>query len=295
MKIILKTDLRKVKLSVLASLVLITLVAGYSFQVLAAEPKTGEVKTSGEGLISRVAPGEILPISVKLINFGGGQRVDVTIDYQILCSNNVVVFSQSETVAVETTASFVKNIQIPLDLSPGEYIASSKITYEGQEVPATSKFEFTVERKIAGIFISQLILYGIITLLIGIAFAVLSRLIIKRRASRLNPHEYSDVPKEERLFYEIISDIIMQMRYRAGDRAMEIASSIDGLVINKENGKVLEINKDPAEIVAVLILQYQKSFGKKMVFSPRESDKEAKELLRPVEKNLDIIKKYFDK
>ena len=295
MKMILQKNLRKIKLSALVSLLLITLAIWCNSQILAAEPKTNEMETGSGRLISKVAPGEFLPISVKLINFGQGRRVDVDVDYQILNSNNVVVFSQSETVAVETTASFVKNIQIPLDLPPGEYIASSKITYEGQEVPAASKFEFTVERKIAGIFVSQLILYGTVTILVGIAFAVLSRLIIKRRACRLNPHEYSDVPKEERLFYEIISDIIMQMRYRAGDRAMEIANSIEGLVISKENGRVLKINKDPAEIVALLILQYQNSFGKKMVFSPRESDKETKELLRPVEKNLDIIKKYFDK
>jgi hypothetical protein len=295
MKMILKKNLRKIKLPALVSLILITLAIWCNFQILAAEPKTNEMETGSGRLISKVAPGEFLPIFVKLINFGEGRRVDVDVDYQILNSNNVVVFSQSETVAVETTASFVKNIQIPLDLPPGKYIASSKITYEGQEVPAISKFEFTVERKIAGIFVSQFILYGTVTILVGIAFAVLSKLIIKRRASRLNPHEYSDVPKEERLFYEIISDIIMQMRYRAGDRALEIAGNIEGLVIGKENGRVLKINKDPAEIVAVLILQYQNSFGKKMVFSPRESDKETKELLLPVEKNLDIIKKYFDK
>ena len=292
---ILKKNLRKIKLPALVSLVLITLAIWCNFQILAAEPKTNEMETGSGRLVSKVAPGEFLPISVKLINFGEGRRVDVDVDYQILNSNNVVVFSQSETVAVETTASFVKNIQIPLDLPSGEYIASSKITYEGQEVPATSKFEFSVERKIAGIFVSQFILYGTVTILVGIAFAVLSRLIIKRRASRSNPHEYSDVPKEERLFYEIISDIIMQMRSHKGDQAIQIAGKIDGLVINEENGRVLKINKDPAEIVALLILQYQKSFGKKMVFSPRESDKETKELLRPVEKNLDIIKKYFNK
>jgi len=295
MKMILKKNLRKIKLPALVSLVLITLAIWCNFQILAAEPKTNEMETGSGRLVSKVAPGEFLPISVKLINFGEGRRVDVDVDYQILNSNNVVVFSQSETVAVETTASFVKNIQIPLDLPSGKYIASSKITYEGQEVPATSKFEFSVERKIAGIFVSQFILYGTVTILVGIAFAVLSRLIIKRRASRSNPHEYSDVPKEERLFYEIISDIIMQMRSHKGDQAIQIAGKIDGLVINEENGRVLKINKDPAEIVALLILQYQKSFGKKMVFSPRESDKETKELLRPVEKNLDIIKKYFNK
>jgi hypothetical protein len=295
MKMILKKNLRKIKLSVLASLVLIIFSAWRAPQILAAEPKTSGVETGSGKLISKVAPGEFLPISVKLINFGEGKRVDVDVDYQLLNSNSVIVFSQSETVAVETTASFVKNIQIPLDLPPGKYTASSKITYQGQEVPATSKFEFTVERKIAGIFASQLILYGTVTVLVGIAFAVLSRLIIKRRVIRGAPQEYSEVPKKERIFYEIISDTITQMRSYVGDRAIQIAAKIDGLVINEDNGRVLKINKDPAEIVALLILRYQKSFGKKMTFSPRKSDKETKELLLPVEKNLDIIKKYFNK
>jgi len=294
MKINLKTEFRKLKLLVFTGSILLILVARCSFQVLAAESETKGVETGSGKLISKVAPGEFLPISVKLINFGAGQRVDVTIDYQILDSDeDDVVVSYSETVAVETTASFVKNIQIPFGLPPGKYIASSNIVYEGQEVPAISKFEFTVERKIAGIFLSQLILYGAITLLVGIAFAIVSRLIIKRRVSRGTLHEYQDVPKQERLFYEIISDTITQMRSHKGDEAIQIAGKIDGLIINEENGKVLKINKDPAEIVALLILQYEKTFGKKISFSSRESDKEAKERLRPIEENLNIIKKYF--
>jgi hypothetical protein len=296
MKMILKKNLKKIKFQALASLALVIISAGFVSQVLAVgEPKTNEMETGSGKLISKVAPGEFLPISVKLINFGEGKRVDVDVDYQIIDENNVVVFSQSETVAVETTASFVKNIQIPLDLPSGKYIASSKITYKGQEVPAISKFEFTVERKIAGIFVSQFILYGTLTILIGIAFAVLSRLVMKRRFNRSTPQEYPKVPKKERIFYEIISDMITQMRSYVGDRAIQIASSIDGLVVDENNGRVLKINKDPAEIVSLLVLQYQKIFGKKMTFSPRQSDKETEELIRPVEKNLDIIRKYFDK
>ena len=281
------------KLVTFVCLILTILLIEYSLQALTVESKTTELKTSGASFVSRIAPGEFLPISVKLINFGEGRRVDVTINYQIICSDNVVVLTESETVAVETTASFVKNIQIPNNFTPGKYIASSSIIYGGQEVPASSSFEFTVERKIAGIFVSQLIIYGIVTVLVGVIFAVLSRLIIKRRVSRFTPYEYSEVPKEERIFYEIVSDIIMQMRYRVGDQAIEIARNIEGLIIDKENGKVLEINKDPAEIVALLILKYQKEMGKKMRILPRKADEETKDLLRPIENHLNVIKKYF--
>lgn len=287
-------NLGKLRLSVFAILFSAIFVIGCNFPVLAEEPKTGEVKTSGEGMALRVAPGELLPILVKLMNFGGGKRVDVIINYKILDSHNAAVVSEVETAAVETTASYVKNLQIPNDLPPGKYAAISNVIYEGQEAPATSKFDFTVERKIAGIFISQLIFYGIIAFLIGIVFAVVSRLIMKRRMSRSAPHQYPEIPKPNRIFYEIVSDMIMQMRYYLGEKAVEMAGSIDGLIVDKENGRVLKINKDPSEIVALLLLQYQKRLGGKMGISPRKIDKETKNYLRPVGKHLSVINKYFD-
>ena len=264
-----------------------------NLQVLAAEPETTEVKTIGEGMALRVAPGELIPVSVKLMNFGEGKRVDVTVNYQILDSRGTVVVTETETVAVETTASFIKNIQIPHDLLSGKYTAISNVVYEGQEALATSKFDFTVEKKIAGIFISQFIVYGTVTLLIGIGFAIVSRLIMKHRASRISPHQYLEIPKPDRIFYEIVSDMIAQMRYYAGEKAIEVAGDIGGLTIDKESGKVLKIDKDPSEIAALLLFQYGKHIGKKMKISPRKSDKETKERLRPVEEHLDIIKRYF--
>ena len=256
--------------------------------------KGAEVKTESGGLVTKVAPGEFLPISVKLTNFGGGRRVDVTIDYLILNSNGEVVAVENETVAVETTASYVKFIQVPHSAVPGVYTAESSIVYQDQLVPATSSYQFSVERKIAGIFVSQFILYAIITLAIGIAFAVVSRLIIKkRRARRLTPHDYSNVPKEKRIFYEIISDTIMQMRYRVGDEALEIAKNIHNLVIDEKDGKVLEIKDSPEKIIALLILQYEKNLGEKVSFALRKPGKEAKDHLETVNKNLVVVRKYF--
>ena len=278
-------------MTVCSVLAILLIMLGYRTPARAQE--SGVVKTSSEGLISRVAPGEFLPISVSLMNFGGGRKVDVVVNYKILNSNNVEVLKDSETVAVETTASFVKTIQVPYGLPPGMYTVVSSVVYEGQEVPATSQFQFTVEEKIAGIFVSQLIIYGIIIVAVGIVFAVVSRLIVKRRrANRSVPHEYSDIPAPERLFYEIISDTIMQMRYRVGDRSIAIARSVDGLVIDEE-GRVLKINKDPAEIAALLILKYENSLGEKVSFAPRKANEEARRRLAPVDENLALIKKYF--
>lgn len=265
-----------------------------SISVSAQIAPESTVKTSGEGLISKVAPGEIMPISVSLQNFGLSGRADVTITYSIKDKDENTVFTQTETVAVQTTASYVKNIPVPYELKPGRYTIISEITYQGQKVPAFSSSEFTIENKIAGIFISDFLIYGSITLFVGLIFAVVSRLIIKRRASRLALHEYSHIPKPKRIFYEMVSDMIMQMHNSIGDRAYEMASKIDGLSIDKDNGMVLNITKDPTEIVTLLLIQYQKIFRNEFI-SPREIDEKTGEHLHPVEENIEIINKYFSK
>jgi hypothetical protein len=288
-----KTFLRIIRI-ILITFVLAFLLNSFASYSLAQDLPAQQIKTSGEAKALRVAPGELLPISVKLLNFGAGTKVDVTISYQILdADGGQVKVNETETVAVQTTASFIKNIQIPNDLPPGRYIATSNIVYAGQEVPATSKFEFTVENKIAGIFVSQLMLYGGFTLFIGLIFAIISHLIIKGRISRLAIHEYSQVSKPSRIYYEMVSDMIMQMHNSVGDKAYEMADTIDGLSIDKDTGKVLNINKDPSEIVSLLLVRYQNLFGKKLKILPRVTDKEIKENMHPVEDNLNIIKKYF--
>ncbi len=273
--------------------VILTIAFGSYGTVLA---EGSQVQTSSGGLITRVAPEELLPISVKLTNFGGGKRVDVVIEYRILNENGNVVLTEKETVAVETTASFIKVIQIPSNVPPGRYTAESSIAYQGQKVPAVGSYQFTVERKIAGIFVSQFMIYGAVTLLVGSVFAVVSRLIVKKkdRASRLTPHEYPNIPKEERIFYEIVSDIIMQMRQSVGDKALSIAKNIDDLVIDENNGRVLNIKKSPAKIIALLILKYEKMLGEKISFAFPKSDDKTKDHLATVEKNLVVIRKYFE-
>ena len=157
------------------------LLIGLGYTTSAQEKKGVRVKTEDGGLIARIAPGEFLPISVKLANFGGGGTVDVTIHYQIFDDSKTILLTETEVIAVETTASFTKVIQMPYNTLPGRYTARSSITHEGQKVLATSNYQFTVERKIAGIFVGQFVIYGILTLLFFIEFIIMNRLFVKRR------------------------------------------------------------------------------------------------------------------
>lgn len=229
-----------------------------------------EVNTSNAGPTVKVAPGELLPVSVELVNFGGGKRVDVLVEYLITTDTGTEIFSSNETVAVETTASFVKTIQIPFETEPGIYIAKTFIIYEGQLVPATTEFSFRVERKILGLFQSAFILYGGITSLISVLMVFLGHALIKRqRRERSVPFDYSHVSHDVRTFYEILSDTIMGMRDRVGDDALIIASNIDGFKIDKENGRVLDITEPPSKVIAALVDEYEKLLGKKVSFSLR--------------------------
>jgi len=227
----------------------------------------GTVKIESEGVDNRIAPGEFLPISVKLVNFGSQKNVDVTVNYEILDSNNKNIYSENETVAVETTASFVKRVQLPHTMNPGTYTFVTTLNYPYQTAPAVSKFSFVVEAKIAGIFESDFILFSIIFVVVALLAPIFIYFFLGGMQKRpVAFHDYSDKPKDLIIYYEILSDIISQMRLRIGNDALEITKDIPDLQINDKNGVVINIKKDPAKIIALLVSRYEQVSGQRISF-----------------------------
>ena len=228
------------------------------------------VGSSNTELVLKVAPGDRLPVSIKLANFGATHRVDVFIKYGIFSNSGNELYTTSETVALETTANFVKFIDVPSRFSPGAYVMKTEIRYEGQVTPSVSQFPFVVERKILGLFQSDLILYGGGTILIVILLLLVSQAQLnKRRSERFTPFDYSDIPHDQRTFYEILSDMIMGMRQRVGEKAFVMAQGIDGLSIDMQTGKIVSITRSPSKVIAELVSVYEHSFGKRISFSLR--------------------------
>lgn len=225
---------------------------------------------TSDSLDVKLAPGEILPVSLKLSNFGGGKRVDVSITYLVISQEGVEIYKTTETVAVETTSSFVKNIQIPFNTAPGIYRSRTYLVYAGQKAPATTEFLFKVDRKIFGVFQNEFLLYGGGGLILGILMVIIGyKLVMHIKLSRFAPIDYSDIPDKERVFYELISDTVLGMRQKVGDRALDIASSVEGLSIDKKTGRIVKLTKSPSKIIAELVLGYEKTLGKKVSFSFR--------------------------
>ncbi len=244
---------------------------GMRSMVFAQEAQNKAVQSTSASLDVKVAPGELLPVSIKLSNFGGGKRVDVTIVYLITSHKGVEIYKTTETVAVETTNNFVKTIQIPTSATPGIYTAKTSIVYQGQVTPATTEFTFTVEKKILGLFQNEFFLYGGMMLLLGIvAVFIVYRFAKRRSVSRFSPIDYANIPRDDRVFYELISDTVLGMRQKVGDRALEIASEVEGLEIDEETGRIIKLTRNPSKIIAEIVSGYEKTLGKKVSFSLRE-------------------------
>ncbi len=120
-----------------------------------------------------VAPGENVWFSTKFFNLGAIGRQDVTLTYEIRDAAGTVRASKTETVAVQTQASFVGNLEVPHEARDGTYRIVSRVTT--LEVPAQSQeavAEFNVKTKSAA---NDAILYvgaaGVAVLALGIAGA----------------------------------------------------------------------------------------------------------------------------
>lgn len=240
---------------------------------------------------TEVSGGDRLYFEVEIKYPENSKRKDLRLEYQII-ENGELIASEKVLRAIETQTSFLDYIVVPKSAKAGiKELRVIVADYQelNDEVFATFRV-LKSENKTGARF------FPIGFAFLAAIFAIYQVVLIKRRIriGRLAPHEYSEIPRERRIFYEIISDIIMQMRYHAGDKAIDIAEDIDDLAVDASSGRVLEIKKSPEKIIALLILKYEKMLGKKVNFMLRKPDGGAQDRLAAINKNLIIVRKYFE-
>lgn len=238
----------------------------------------------------RIAPGEKLPIPVSFQSFGGSDSTDVSVQYHIQGADGTRI-DDSQTLNISSNITPFESIQIPVGYNPGQYTITATVSYGDQTFSDVMKFQFVVEKKIAGFFVSQLVyMAGIFVFFV--MFAVGVYYAYSRKKAPLDM--YANIPESEKVYYEIIDDMISQMYDSIGDRAYKMADAIAGLVVDKKTGKILALRKDPSEIVSVLYIRYQNVFKKKLKIAQRAGSKKIEDA-GTVEKNLDTLEKYFHK
>lgn len=69
----------------------------------------------------KVVRGNDIWFTINLLNLGSDSRLDVTLQYDLINRNYEILSTSSKTVAIETQASFVGNVNVPKTLKQGEY------------------------------------------------------------------------------------------------------------------------------------------------------------------------------
>ena len=122
--------------------------------------------------------GDDLFFQVTLFNLGEVGKVDVLMEYEVKDFNGKVVASLTETVAVETQASFSKTIKLPYDIKTGDYVVLARAKY-GLTV-ATASDLFTIGKKEER-FVQYTILIGILIIILILILIVYELRKIRRR------------------------------------------------------------------------------------------------------------------
>jgi len=110
------------KEGVLRKFAIVWLLSMVLFGVIAAQEKqTFNVKVEIPETYSETMAGENIWYGIKFLNLANQDRIDVIIKSEILDLGGNLVASSSETVAVETQASFISKLNIPADTPKGDY------------------------------------------------------------------------------------------------------------------------------------------------------------------------------
>ncbi|MGV8086453.1 MAG: hypothetical protein ACP5N1_02370 [Candidatus Woesearchaeota archaeon] len=91
--------------------------------------------------------GENINYQLHISNMGSEERFDATIKYLVVDDSSNIITRKEETIAVETTASINRNIQLPTNIKEGKYHLQVILDY-GRNQQAKSSLEFEVVKVI---------------------------------------------------------------------------------------------------------------------------------------------------
>jgi uncharacterized membrane protein len=124
-----------------------------------------------------VNPGSDVWFTIKLLNLANTQRVDVTLNYDILNSDGKSIVHNSKTVAIETQASFVADLQLPANTLPGEYTVNVVVSSSlGDSSAKTSLKVSTPKSDLRFYYVAA----GVVVLILLIFFIIKSKPLIEK-------------------------------------------------------------------------------------------------------------------
>ena len=92
------------------------------------------------------APGEDVGFDLEVFNMGSKERFDVSLNYRIIDSNDNLLTSKEETIAISTSTSYHKSAKLPAGAKEGDYTLKVFANYDDKV--ATSSFSFKVDESL---------------------------------------------------------------------------------------------------------------------------------------------------
>lgn len=128
----------------LISIIIIIVITGYGFinlDLFKSDDSLLDISMNSN--IYSYLAGESINYQVHISNMGTENRFDATIKYLIIDDSSNIITRKEETIAIETTASINRNIQLPTNTKPGKYTLSTIVEY-GRNQQAKTSMEFVV-------------------------------------------------------------------------------------------------------------------------------------------------------
>jgi hypothetical protein len=127
-----------------------------------------------------VFPGEEVWFSIALMNLNIENRQDVILKYKIIASkNHEEIVSKTETVAVETSNSFVRSLELPKNIPPKSYVVSVKASYTDGTIGVAEEPFIVLETKKT--FDYTFLVYLVIFIIVVIVMIRLIVIVLKLR------------------------------------------------------------------------------------------------------------------
>lgn len=122
---------------------------------------------------TQIAPGETMLTGITLYNLGSSFG-DVALEYLVEDDSGNVILNQTDTVAIQTQTSFIKNLIIPNDAPLGHYTLYVRAVYTGKIASASTGFDIVNVSPKEKIYIITII--GLVVLIAAfIGFIILKR------------------------------------------------------------------------------------------------------------------------
>lgn len=133
-------------------------------------------------IYKRVSPGGEVLAEIRLFNLGGtDDKKDVLIEYIIKDYDNNSIATETESLAVQTQATFIKRISIPENAPLGLYVLYVRAIYDEKVASSSDNFEVI---KVQGVINKETLYKIFISILIIIGISLIIRYIRKEKGKR---------------------------------------------------------------------------------------------------------------